>query len=154
MALVINYPVTDGDQLWTDNEARTELHFGSSALRLSEHSALELVELDDDRERAQPHAGDGGPPRARLDSNDRLIIETPSGRVTISREGSYRITVSAEENSTAVSVRDGEVRVTSAGGAFDVQGGRYGDRDGGPDPRYDLRVAAARGRVRPVGVGP
>jgi len=31
---VVNRPITTGDKLWTDNDARAELHIGSAAIRL------------------------------------------------------------------------------------------------------------------------
>ena len=44
---VLNRPLTTGDQLWADANARAELHAGSTALRLNQQTALDIVNLND-----------------------------------------------------------------------------------------------------------
>lgn len=39
---VINYPLVANDSLWTDDQARAELHIGSTAMRLSDGNWLWL----------------------------------------------------------------------------------------------------------------
>src|SRR5260370_19044374 len=46
-AATINYPLYDGDHLWADRGARTELHVGSTALRMGSETALAILNLDD-----------------------------------------------------------------------------------------------------------
>src|SRR5256886_7770884 len=43
----INYPLTTGDHLWTDADARAEITIGSSAIRLASQSAFGFLALDD-----------------------------------------------------------------------------------------------------------
>ena len=43
----INRPLTTGDQLWNDQNARSELHIGSTAVRLGQSTSLDLLNLDD-----------------------------------------------------------------------------------------------------------
>jgi hypothetical protein len=43
----INRPLTTGDHLWTDEDARAELHVGAAALRLNSRAAFEFLNLDD-----------------------------------------------------------------------------------------------------------
>ena len=35
VSAVVNRPITTGDKLWTDRDARAELHIGSAAIRLA-----------------------------------------------------------------------------------------------------------------------
>src|SRR5216117_1908599 len=43
----INYPLHNGDHLWTDSDARAEITVGSSAFRLAPQSAFGVLALDD-----------------------------------------------------------------------------------------------------------
>ena len=43
----INYPLYNGDHLWADRDARTELHVGSTAVRMGPETALAILNLDD-----------------------------------------------------------------------------------------------------------
>src|SRR5256886_14293796 len=43
----VNYPLTTGDHLWTDADARAEITIGSSAIRLTSQSAFGVLALDD-----------------------------------------------------------------------------------------------------------
>ena len=39
----LNYPIYNGDHLWADRGARTELHIGSTALRMDGETALAVL---------------------------------------------------------------------------------------------------------------
>ena len=52
-----NRPLTTGDRLATDNDARAEITLGSTTLRLDAATELEIVLLDDDRFALQLHRG-------------------------------------------------------------------------------------------------
>ena len=41
----LNYPLTTGDHLWADAGSRAEMHAGSTAIRLSERTAMSVVNL-------------------------------------------------------------------------------------------------------------
>src|SRR5690242_5687184 len=43
----LNYPLYNGDHLWTDMGAQTELHIGSTAIRMGSETALAILNLDD-----------------------------------------------------------------------------------------------------------
>ena len=45
----LNYPLTTGDHLWTDVDARAELHVGANAIRLAPETAFEILDLDDNQ---------------------------------------------------------------------------------------------------------
>ena len=44
---VPNRPLTSGDNLWTDQDSRAELHVGSTAIRLAPQTSVTLLDLDD-----------------------------------------------------------------------------------------------------------
>src|SRR6186713_957290 len=43
----INRPLTTGDRLWVDDDARAELQIGGAAIRLGSGTSLALLNLDD-----------------------------------------------------------------------------------------------------------
>src|SRR5271169_4369801 len=43
----VNYPMSTGDHLWTDQDGRAEIHAGSTAFRLGPQTAFEFLNLDD-----------------------------------------------------------------------------------------------------------
>src|SRR5688500_4611394 len=45
--VVPNRPITTGDRLWTDRNARAELHVGSATLRMDDQTGIAISELDD-----------------------------------------------------------------------------------------------------------
>ena len=47
-AAALNRPLTTGDRLWTGQRARSELHIGSTAVRMAEQTSLDFLALDDD----------------------------------------------------------------------------------------------------------
>ena len=46
-AASLNYPLTTGDHLFTDANSQTELHIGSTAIRMDQQTALSFLNLDD-----------------------------------------------------------------------------------------------------------
>jgi len=46
-AATLNYPLTTGDHLWNDPGAQTEMHIGSTAIRMGSETALVFLNLDD-----------------------------------------------------------------------------------------------------------
>src|SRR4026209_2910838 len=43
----INRPLIPGDNIWTGDRGRTELHVGSTALRLGPNTSFQFLNLDD-----------------------------------------------------------------------------------------------------------
>src|SRR5579862_7478224 len=43
----VNYPMSTGDHLWTDQDGRAEVHVGSTAFRLGPQTAIEILNIDD-----------------------------------------------------------------------------------------------------------
>ena len=119
-AATINYPLYNGDHLWADRDARTELHVGSTALRMGPETALAILNLDD---RMVQLSLTGGTLHVRLrylGDGESFEVDTPNAAVTLLRAGEYRLFVDADRNLTAVTVRGGDAEVTGGGHAFTV----------------------------------
>lgn len=152
----LNYPLTSGDHLWTDANARAELHIGPNAIRLAPETAFEILALDDNRLQIRLTQGSALIRMRTLDVDDNVEIDTPTGAVTLLRDGTYRVDVSADGATSTVTARNGDAEVTSNDQLIDVRpyetvlftadGASQDVRDAPPMDEYD-QWAAARDRA-------
>ena len=138
-----NRPLTTGDRLSTDANARAEIQIGSATVRLDGGTELEVLRIDDDEMRLQLH---GGRMAARLDSTEtaaefRLVTE--EGEFQVRRAGRYRF--DRGEGTTQATVHSGELLYEGPFSAQTLYGGQRGEFwiDRGiaqysiVEPRYD-----------------
>src|SRR5439155_1313415 len=137
----INYPLHNGDHLWTDSDARAEITVGSSAFRLAPQSAFGFLALDDRTVQVRLSQGSLNVRVRDLGESESLEIDTPSGAVTLLRSGVYRVDVDSTGDTTSVTVRRGEAEVTASGSAFPVHPEQTAMVVGGDSPTYDVRDA-------------
>lgn len=152
----LNYPLTSGDHLWTDANARAELHIGPNAIRLAPETAFEILALDDNRLQIRLTQGSALIRMRTLDVDDNVEIDTPTGAVTLLRDGTYRVDVSADGATSTLTARNGDAEVTSNDQVIDVRpyetvlftadGASRDVRDAPPMDEYD-QWAAARDRA-------
>lgn len=116
----VNYPITTGDQLYSDIGARAELHLASTALRLDGRTNMGLLNLDDRTMQIRLTQGSIGLRIRRMDDNQLFEVDTPNGAISLLRTGEYRIDTDPDRNATMVTVRGGEAEVTANGGSFPV----------------------------------
>ncbi|MEP7066082.1 MAG: DUF6600 domain-containing protein [Gemmatimonadota bacterium] len=116
----LNYPLTSGDHLWTDANARAELHVGANAIRLGPQTAFEILELDDNHLQIRLTQGSALIHMRTLDVDDNVEIDTPTGAVTLLRDGTYRVDVSADGATSTVTARNGDAEVASNNETVDV----------------------------------
>jgi len=136
---IINYVATTGDEVWSGDDSRTELHVGSSALRLSARTDVVVTELEDDRALFSLNQGTLELRLRSIDHDDNWRVQTPVAALTFVGRGAYRVSVNERDNSMTLIVRDGGVRVESARGTFDVQAGQAVYVRGGDRPTYEVR---------------
>jgi hypothetical protein len=115
-----NYPLTIGDHIWADDNARAVLHIGGTAIRLSQHTALAFLNLDDRMTQVRLSAGTVNITIRQLNENESYEIDTPNGAVSLLRPGAYRIDADPDQQVTTVTVRGGDAEVTTAGAAVPV----------------------------------
>ena len=119
-AATVNYPLTTGDHLWTDPGARTEMHIGSTAIRIASQTALSFLNLDDRAVQLSVTQGSVNLRIRELADDESYEVDTPNVAITILRPGSYRVDADGERNTTTVTVIAGDVSVTGGGLAFPV----------------------------------
>jgi hypothetical protein len=127
---VLNRPVTTGDKLWADNNARAELHLGSASIRMSSNSGFSFLNLDDNTTQLQLTEGTLRIRVKRLESGETFEVDTPNLAFSLLRPGIYKINVNQSGDATIVEVRDGQGEVTGGGSAYNIRAGESGTFSG------------------------
>ena len=149
VSAVVNRPITTGDKLWTDNDARAELHIGSAAIRLSGNTGFSFLNLDDRTAQIRVTEGTLNVRVRSLGDDETFEIDTPNLAFSVLRPGNYKIDVNEAGDTTFVVVRDGQGEVTGGGSAYTVHARESGtfagtdqldadiQRFGGDDDDFD-----------------
>jgi hypothetical protein len=113
-----NYPLTIGDHLWADRDARAEMHIGSTAVRMDSETALSVLNLDDRTVQLSLTAGVIEVRLRALDDDQTFEVDTPNVAISLLRPGDYRIQADGDGATTSVAVWSGEAELTGGGTAF------------------------------------
>ena len=118
----LNYSMTTGDRIYTQDGSRAELEVGPWAVRLAQDTDLTLANLTD--QFMQLGVGQGSVRIAvyQMPSGNTVEIDTPNGALTAYGPGSYRVDVDPN-NGTRVIVNRGSLQVTGVGPA--TESARY-----------------------------
>lgn len=112
----LNRPLTRGDRVWVAERARSELHVGSTAVRLNSSTSVNLLTLDDDVTQLQLTQGTLSLRVRNLFDGERLQVDTPNLAFSVAQPGEYRIDVDPVRNTTRVSVWAGSGAVYGENG--------------------------------------
>ena len=136
----LNYPLTTGDNLWTDQDGQAEIHVGSMALRLASSTEFAFLNLDDQTAQIRLSSGSLNVRLRQLRPDEVVEIDTPNASVSLVRTGSYRIDVQ-ETGDTAVTVREGEADVSAGSSAFTVFPPQMAEISGLDSPTTEVAAA-------------
>lgn len=139
-----NRPLTTGDNLWADQDARGELHVGSSVLRLSGQTGVSFLNLNDQITQLQLAQGSLYVRVRQLDEGEAFEIDTPNLAFSILRPGQYRVDVDPNGGSTTIAVWGGSGNVTGGGQAFPVNPGQEFMFSGTDQLTYDSQPLSGR----------
>ncbi|WP_233802646.1 DUF6600 domain-containing protein [Paraburkholderia sp. HP33-1] len=120
----INRPLTTGDQLWNDQNARSELHIGSTAVRLGQNTSLDVLNLDDTTAQLKVAQGTLSTRVRELAPGSSYEIDTPNLALGVNGPGDYRVDVAPDGSSTTVTVRSGSAIAYGDGGQVPVEAGQ------------------------------
>jgi hypothetical protein len=137
----INRPLIPGDNIWTGDRGRAELHVGSTALRLGANTAFQFLNLDDDSTQIRLSEGTLTVRVRNLAGSQVFEIDTPNLAFTVLRPGEYRIDANPDSQTTTITVRDGEGEVTGGAEAFVVRARQQASVRGEDDITYRLNSA-------------
>ncbi|MGA2434183.1 MAG: DUF6600 domain-containing protein, partial [Bryobacteraceae bacterium] len=135
----LNYPMTTGDNLYTDAGARAVLRIGQNSIRLNSGTNFQFVNLSDDVVQTSINDGNLSLHVRHLFDGESWEVDTPNGAVTLLRTGEYRVDTDASRNATMVTVRAGDIEVTANDQSFPVHSGQtaYFDNSGNPPDVQD-----------------
>jgi hypothetical protein len=135
---VPNRPLTTGDNLWTDQRSRAELHVGSTAIRMAPETSLTLLDLDDRTTQLRVSAGTIILRVRHLDDGDLVEVDTPNLAFNLQRTGEYRVDVDSNGDMTNVSVWSGRGEITGGGYSYTVVAGQSARFSGTDQLNYDI----------------
>jgi hypothetical protein len=121
---VQNRPLTTGDNLWTDQNSRAELHVGSTAIRMNSETSLTFFDLDDHTTQLRLSLGSVLLRVRHLDDGDLLEVDTPNLAFNVQSVGEYRIDVNGDGNQTITTVWHGRGEASGGGYSYTVVAGQ------------------------------
>jgi len=139
--VTINRPLTVGDQLYADSNARAEIHVPGTVFRIGSQTAFAFMSLDDRSTQVRLSEGTLNVRVRRL--NENLEVDTPNLAFTIRSPGEYRIDTNPDNYETFVTVRDGEGQVTGNAGTFRVHVNEQAVVTGQDATQFNVNQAAA-----------
>ena len=138
----LNRPITTGDRLWAESGARAEMHVGSTAIRMTELTSVDVLNIDDRNIQLRLAQGSVNVRLRRLPGGNMFEVDTPHGAVILNQPGSYRVSVDPSGTETTVVVRSGQADVLTAADRFSVRPGQQARVAGADAPSYDIAAAA------------
>ncbi len=111
----LNYTVTTGDRIYTDQGSRAEVEVGPFAVRMSETTDLTMANLNDQLMQLGLGQGTIRVSVYQLPSGNTVEVDTPNGALTLLGPGSYRVDTDPNNGYTLASVNSGSLQVSGAG---------------------------------------
>ncbi len=128
---IVNTPLTSGDAVWTEPNARSELSVAGTRVRLDGGTQLEMLALDDSQTRLQIDQGRLDIKTFSLDGQTPYSIATPRGTITLQQQGDYYVEAGSTQDATRLGVRSGAAQIQSLNGqTLAVRAGEVGEIDG------------------------
>ena len=118
-----NRPLTTGDRLATDADARAEMQVGSTTMRVDGSTELQIAQLDDQNVRIHVAAGSLAVRVRAREVAREIEVVTPEGSFVPSRAGHYR--VDRRDDSTHATVWAGDVQFESQDSTLSVTAGQH-----------------------------
>jgi len=116
-------PLTNADNVWADKDSRAELNLVSGRMRIDSETSLTLTKVTDRSVQVELHQGVLNVHVRRLGDGEIYEIDTPNLAFTLTKAGDYRVDVSPNEDSTIVTVRQGEGQAAGHERTVGVQAG-------------------------------
>lgn len=139
----LNRPLGTGDRLWSDARARAEIQVGGAMIRMSAHTSVSVLNLDDRITQLQLTQGTLNVRLRRLEAGQEFEVDTPNLAFVLRQPGDYRIDVDPDSDATTIVVRKGQGEVYGDEASFVIDA-RQPYRFTGTDLREHRLVDAPR----------
>jgi hypothetical protein len=142
-AASLNYPVADGDSLYTGDGGLAVIALNASRISLNSGTELQITQLDDTALAASESQGEAYFAVNYLQPGQTFTIATPRGSVIINQDGQYDVLAGDASTPTIVTVLRGGASVTAPGVAVQVAAGQEAVLSG------DSQTTAQLGQAQP-----
>ena len=136
----LNYPLTIGDGLWTDQDGGADIHVGSTAIHLASSTAISFLNLDDQTIQIRLSTGSLNLRLRQVGAAEQFEVDSPNASLSILRAGTYRIDVQQNGDTTAI-VRSGEIEATAGDSVFPLSVRQMASITGVDSPAYQVTRA-------------
>jgi hypothetical protein len=85
--VVLNFPVTTGDRIYTDTNASAELEVGSYAVRLASSTDLTMANLNNQVMQLSVYQGTLRVSVYEIPSGNTVEVDSPNGSLTVREQG-------------------------------------------------------------------
>lgn len=124
----VNTPLTTGDAIWTEPNARSEVSLAGTRIRMEGASELDMLALDDTQTRLRLSQGRIDIKTFSLDANQPYQIVTPRGTISLLQQGDYYVEAGSVEDPTRLGVRSGAAQIEDLNGqVLAVRPGEVGE---------------------------
>lgn len=142
-AAALNYPVVEGDSLYTQDGAQAAIALNASKISLNSDTELQINQLTDTSLATTQSQGEVYFAINYLEPGQNFTITTPRGAITISQNGQYDVIAGDANNPTVVTTLRGSASVTAPGVAVEVEPGQEAVLSG------DQQTTAQLGQAQP-----
>ena len=143
---VVNTPLTSGDAIWTEPNARSEVSLAGTRIRMDGSTELDLTQIDDSQVRLQLAQGRVDvKTSAQMEATQPYEIVTPRGTITLQHQGDYYVEAGSQQDPTRLGVRAGAAQIQGLNGqTLAVRPGEVGEvlGDGNSMQLKTVRAAA------------
>jgi hypothetical protein len=125
---VVNTPLTTGDSLWTEPNARSEISLAGTRIRMAGATELDMLAIDDTQTRLQIDQGRIDVKTLAMDTGQPYQITTPRGTISLQQQGDYYVEAGTTQDPTRLGVRSGAAQIQSLNGqVLAVRAGEIGE---------------------------
>jgi len=135
---VPNRPLTTGDNLWADRDARAEVQIGSTSIRLAPETSLTFLDLGSNIIQLRLSVGSVLFRVRHLDDGENFEVDTPNLAFNVYQPGEYRVDVNENGDQTIARVFHGEGEITGGGSSYRLMEGQEGHFSGLDQLSYDV----------------
>lgn len=125
---IVNTPLTTGDALWTEPNARSEVSVAGTRIRMDGSTELDMTQIDDAQVRLQLAQGRVDVKTFAMDAAQPYEIVTPRGTITLQQQGDYYVEAGSTQDPTRLGVRSGAAQIQGLNGqTLAVRAGEVGE---------------------------
>ncbi len=140
-AASVNYPVSDGDSLYTQDNAQAAIALDASKITLAGNTELQITRLDQNDFAATESQGEIFLSVNDLQPGQTFTITTPRGVASITRNGEYDLAAGDTSAPTVITVFQGAATITAPGATLQVPPGQAGVLSGADQTTAQLGQA-------------